>query len=45
MCSLCGTDKDIEYMATNGILEYNFCIYCWEFLVTIIKTSKQKKGK
>jgi hypothetical protein len=39
MCSLCGTDKDIEYIARNGILEYEFCTPCWDFLSTIVENS------
>lgn len=43
MCSLCGTDKDIEYIARNGILEYEFCTPCWDFLSTIVENNVQNK--
>ena len=36
MCSLCGLDKDIHYKASNGILQYKFCLYCWDFLKEIV---------
>ena len=36
MCSLCGIDKDIHYEATNGVLYYKFCLFCWEFIEEIV---------